>query len=222
MSQLKLNDKQAVLRDELRRAVADIRRLGESRAPQDQPKIDEVTSDMAKKAHDLHMQLKKAGTEPVHHRYMVQNRGVRPDTLEFYEHEDAVEDLLSFLEDSTANQDPVDLTLEHEFTFAVYSRRWGHDDTYYVKRTRTGWYISHLRIKGPCDKAGVPYLFRNLEQDHIEYPLQLGNRLEWLWTQAQEQGLAHETVQACLNQLAAWVNTTEREAPSGDIWDEYK
>ena len=50
---------------------------------------------MSLAAHDLHMLLKDRGLEPKHHNYMLKNRGVDPDDVEFYNHIHSVEDLLA-------------------------------------------------------------------------------------------------------------------------------
>jgi hypothetical protein len=173
------------------------------------------------RAHRLHMSLKNRGLEPRHHAYMIKNRELPPDDPQFYMHFHPIEDLLKFLADPHANDDPIDQTLGHEFTFAVYSRRWGHDDTYTFKRTADGWTVEHAAIGGPCDKGGHPFLYKNLEQDLIQYPHALDGWLEWLWNQAAEKGLPATDVQSALGELASWVNTTEKSAPAGGVWKDY-
>lgn len=173
------------------------------------------------RAHELHLALKARGLEPKHHAYMVKNRELQPDHPEFYMHFHPLEDLLKFLDDEHANDDPKDQTIDAEFKFRVYSKRRGHDDSYTFKRTNQGWEISHITIGGPCDKGGQPFLFDNLRQDAISFPEGLNGWLEWLWTKAAEDGLTEEQVQACLQQLADWVSATEKSAPSGGIWEGY-
>jgi len=169
-------------------------------------------------AHRLHMALKRRGHEPKHHGYMIENRGMAADHKEFYMHMHPVEDLLAFIKDEHANDDPEDQTIGHEFSLTVYSRRWGHDDTYALTRTETGWEVEFTH-SGPCDKAGRPYLYSNFANDMVHYPADLEGYLEWLWMRASEQGLSHETVQKCLDELAEWVKATSRAAPSGGQWE---
>lgn len=171
---------------------------------------------MVSKAIELHKLVK-----PKHHKYMIKNRGCSPDDPEFYNHIHPIEDLLAYMDDPHANDDPEDQTIGHEFTFRAYSRRWGHYDTYQIKRTETGWNVSHISIGGGCDKDGKPYLYENLNHDSINYPEELPGYMEWLWNRAQEQGLRHDEVQSAFDQLSEWVSICEKNSPSG-IWEGYK
>lgn len=180
--------------------------------------LDRWILEAGQKAHELHIALKKRGLEPKHHAYMVDNRGMPADHRNFYLHFHPLEDLLKFLEDPHANDDPVDQTIGDQFTFAVYSRRWGHSDHYRLTRTETGWQVGFKMIGGPCDKGGRPFLFENFRQDNIQHPSDLPGWLEWLWEQAKDQGLSHEQVQAALQQLADWVSTVEKSSPDGGVW----
>ena len=172
--------------------------------------------EMAQKAHQLHMSLKESGNNPKHHRYMYENREAPPDDVEFYRHVHPVEDLIAFTLDPHANDDPEDQTIDHEFTFKVFSRRWGHYDTYHIQRTATGWNIGfRTTARGPCDKDGNPDLYKTLDHDSINYPNALPGYLEWLWEQGAEQGLSHEVVQLALDQLAEWVSLCEKNTPGG-------
>lgn len=181
---------------------------------------DEIDA-MGELAHKLHMLLQQRGLEPKHHGYMIENRGIPAVDPEFYKHVHPVEDLLAFIEDPHANDDPVDQTIGEEFTFTVFSRRWGHHDPYSIKRTESGWDVMHLAIGGPCDKGGRPFLFDNFRQDSIQHPHRLDGWFEWLWDQAESRGLTKEQVQSALDDLAVWVSQTEENVPQGDVWRGY-
>jgi hypothetical protein len=175
---------------------------------------------MGRAAHALHMALKARGREPKHHKYMRKNRGVDPTDVEFYRHVHAVEDLFAFLSDDHANDDPVDLTMGAEFAFRVYVRRWRHDDTYRVTRTRKGWTFRHndeLATGRDGRIAGRPGtgLFHLLDHDSVNYPEELPGYFEWLWEQAADRGLDRDQVQQAINDLAEWVSICERSSPSG-------
>lgn len=178
-------------------------------------------NEAGKKAHELHMALKQRGHEPRHHDYMIRNRELQPADPKFYMHFHPIEDLLKFLDDEHANDDPTDQTIDARFKFRVFSKRWGHDDTYNVQRTKDGWHVTHIAIGGPCDKGGRPFLFENFRQDSIHYPEGLDAWMEWLWDQAAARGLAVDEVQAGLQQLADWVSNTAKNAPSGGVWEGY-
>ena len=165
----------------------------------------------------LHNSLRDHGHNPVHHGYMIENRGVQPDDPEFYFHIHPIEDLIRFTHDPHANDDPADITIDVEFTFRVFSRRWGHEDPYRITRTASGWYLKGLS-EGPCDKAGHPVLWAALRHDSIQYPRDTGDWLEWLWEKAKDQGLSREQVQQGLDDVAQWVNLTERSTPAEGVW----
>jgi hypothetical protein len=183
---------------------------------QSNPEHKKIWEEMVSKAVELHKLVK-----PKHHNYMINNRGVSPDDPEFYNHVHPIEDLLKFINDPHANDDPEDQTIGHEFDFNVFSRRWGHNDRYRIKRTSSGWDVSYIAIGGPCNKKGQPFLFENLDHDGINYPEELPGYMEWLWDQSQELGIPHERVQEAINQLAEWVNLCEKNSPKG-IWEGYK
>lgn len=158
--------------------------------------------------------------KPKHHKYMIKNRGVPENTREFYNHYHPVEDLLKFIKDPHANDDPEDQTINHKFKIDIFSRRWGHTDVYHFKRTTKGWLIGSIAGIRECNKRGEPYFFKDLEHDSINYPKGLPGYLEWLWIQAKEKGLTHDQMQNALNELAVWINSCERNTPQG-VWDGY-
>ncbi|OPH52185.1 hypothetical protein BC351_33165 [Paenibacillus ferrarius] len=211
MSGVNLNQNQQEMRDAVERCLKMLRddiRQG-NKLPYDRKM--EVYAEMAKAAHELHMSL---DPKPKHHRYMIENRGVEPEHPEFYDHIHPAEDLIKYLDDKHANDDPEDQTLGHTFEFPVFSRRWGHKDSYKVTRNEQGWSFSfHKNEQG--DKTGSPALYRFLDHDSINYPQELPGYLEWLWIQAEEQGLSHDEVQESINDLADWVSACESSTPRG-------
>jgi hypothetical protein len=172
---------------------------------------------MAELAHDLHNDLKGCGTEPKHHKYMLTNRRVPVTDIEFYRHIHPVEDLLDYIKDTNANDDPEDMTIDHEFTFTVFSRRWGHTDTYSINRISTGWVIEST----PCNQSFEPGLFDILNHDSINFPEELPRYYNYLWERASEDGLSHAEVQEAVTQLANWVTLCEQNSPVG-IFKGYK
>ena len=106
-----------------------------------------------------------------------------------------------------------------EFTFTVYSRRWEHTDTYRLVKNDKGWNISHLAINGQSKPDGDPILFRNFEQDYINYPSGVGPYLEFIWGELDNQTIAAEQAQVMLQQLADWVSSCEKSTPKWDGWN---
>jgi len=180
------------------------------------PEHAKLWQEMVDKAFELHNLV-----EPKHHKYMIENRGCSPDEKEFYNHIHPIEDLLAYIEDPHANDDPEDITIGSEFELKIFTRRWGHEDFYQIKRIETGWYVGHISISGECDKSGHPFLYENLRNDGVNYPKDLPGYFEWLWEQAAERGMTAEEVQASINELAKWVSLCEKESPKG-IWEGYK
>ena len=180
------------------------------------PEHTKMWDEMVRSAINLHEIVK-----PKHHRYMIENRGCSPDDPEFYNHIHPVQDLLKYIDDPHANDDPEDATIGHKFKIDIYSRRWEREDTYTIIRNERGWIVNHISIGGQCDKSGKPYFFENLDHDSINYPEELPGYLDWLWQQAEDEGLSHEQVQDALNQLGTWISLCEKKSPSG-IWEGYK
>lgn len=182
----------------------------------DYKEVESVYSEMASVAHDLHMSLKNSGTPPKHHGYMIKNRGMDPENEKFYHHIHPVEDLLKFIDDVDANNDPTDSTIGIEFELRVYSRRWGHYDHFCIKRVESGWDFKGLMIpnSGLCAKNGEPYLFKTLDHDTICYPHQLKEFFEYLWEEA-AKGMTEEEVQDSINMIGEWISTCEMSTPKG-------
>ncbi len=172
--------------------------------------------EMVDKAFELHKLV-----NPKHSKTMLRNRGVDPNTREFYNHIHPIEDLLAIIANPNINDIPEDKTLGTEFSIKIFSRRWNHEDVYKFLRTFNGWSISNLSGKVQCDKKGYPALYIMLNHDSINYPESLPNYLEWLWDQAQEIGLDYNQVQEELSRLADWINICEKNSPKG-IFEDYK
>jgi len=112
-----------------------------------------------------------------------------------------------------------DQTLNVEFQFRAYSRRWTRDYVYTLKRVDRGWYFRFEDSRGRCDKKGGPLLFRALERSGIEYPWNLGERLQWLWERAADQNLTQDQVQGALDNLSDWLKDADRELPQDAVWE---
>lgn len=212
--ELQINESE--LYDEIKENLEKIKK--EIKAFNAQDEIKDLINKTGDKAYELHTRLTTRGIEPKHHKYMIDNRGMAASNPEFYKHVHPIEDLINFIEDDHANDDPSDITIESEFEFKVYSQRWRSEDTYSVRRTEFGWYVSHIAIGGSCDKSGKPYLYENLRHDSISYPENLDIYMEWLWDKAATKGLNPSEVQKALNDLSDWVIKTEKNKPIENIW----
>ena len=211
-----LSDEQKELKEKLKKLNKNAWDIIGNHNNVSQEKANSVFHEMAQTAHDLHMSLKEDGHEPKHHRYMIENRGVPVEDVEFYNHVHPVDDLLKFLDDVNANDDPEDTTIGKEFKLKIYTRRWGHYDTYKVTRTEEGWDIEGLMTAngGKCDKTCNPYLFKKLNHDSVCYPQQIGDFMEYLWNQAAE-GLTEDEVRECFDMIGEWISSCEMNTPRG-------
>ncbi|WP_214891356.1 hypothetical protein [Exiguobacterium sp. s142] len=173
-------------------------------------RLDEIMNQMSSLSHKLHMQLEP---KPKHHKYMINNRGLSPEDPNFYDHVHTVEDLLKYLDDSSANDDPEDVTLDITFEMNIYSRRWGHKDLLKVTRNKEGWFVSRLSQKGQGGLDAEPILSYVLKHDSISFPHNLSNIMEDIWIRAEEEGLSKTEVQKMLTKVADWINMVEMNYP---------
>jgi hypothetical protein len=209
--EIKLNQNEKALYDELQQLVEKTHTFYSENSSNYKVQEDRYNV-MKQKAHDLHMALKEDGHEPKHHAYMYKNRGVPVENVEFYNHIHPVEDLLAFIKNPDANNDPEDSTIGVKFEVRIYTNRWGHYDGYSLTRTTTGWKIQSTFNETDADKSGN-LLFNALEHDSICYPKQAGELLEHIWGKA-KKGATKEQVQRYLNDFAEWISTCEKATPS--------
>lgn len=218
MKSIELNEEEKNLKDQIEKNLSKLRNYYKSLCS-DIPREDarQIISDNANICLQLHKILKKKGHPPIHSKYMIRNRKVlTSESFEFYDHFHPQEDLIKFIEDPEANvreTNPEDTTMGKTFDFSVYSRRWGHNDCYQLKRNVDGWYISFLSHNGQCDCSGNPYLYKNLEHDFISYPLDLHSYISSIWSHA-ENGESFDVIQCKLKKVANWVSNCERSAPA--------
>ncbi|MDR1019792.1 MAG: hypothetical protein LBL73_03455 [Synergistaceae bacterium] len=184
---------------------------------------EKIYKDMSEKAHELHIKLKKRNFEPKHHRYMLKNRGVPVDDERFYFHIHPVEDLIAYVNDPDANNEPEDSTIGEKFDFRIYTRRWGYDH-YTLTRTQNGWTLeggsafSAQPVDKTCESFEKTYaeigITRVLQHDNVSYPYNIGIFFELIWDKAAE-GADKEAVQKALNDLAEWISLCEKTVPRG-------
>lgn len=104
-----------------------------------------------------------------------------------------------------------DNNLGKDMNFSVYSRRWGHNDHYRIRRTIDGWNVSHKSINGKCNKDGEGALINNLHHDSIFFPEEgVKYALEILWNEADEPGMSIEELQEKIQQIADWISNVEK------------
>jgi len=100
--------------------------------------------------------------------------------------------------------------------FIVFSKKWGHNNIYGIKITKTGWYVKYASISGDCNDRGEPYLFDIMDRDYIDYPEPLGDYFAYLWEMA--QGKDQKWIQERLNELSRWLMTDVQFKLDDDFW----
>jgi hypothetical protein len=105
-----------------------------------------------------------------------------------------------------------------DFKLTFYTRRWNSNVTLRVRKTDTGWHISHLAINGDADREGAPFLRANLRQDNVKFPTDLGDFMAFIWEQLDEGEIDDDRAQEMLNELGEWISTCESSQP---VWKEW-
>lgn len=213
---LTLTKEQEILKEKLQKYNDDILQYLDSNFTSlPQKEVKRLYKEMAQTAHELHISLTQSGHEPRHHRYMIVNRGCSPESVKFYQHIHPVQDLLAFIENTDANNDPEDITINKKFTMEIFTRRWGHYDRYYITRTESGWVLDWKSELIECTKAAKPGLNKILDHDSVCYPRQVNKFFEYLWDRACEDGLSEQQVQQAIDKICNWINLCEENTPRG-------
>jgi len=209
MSAIKLSKEQQNSRNRIEKILV---QLKEDTQTNNLPDVESqaLFDEMASISHQLHMSLNPS---PTHHESMIKNRGMKADNPQFYRHIHPTEDLLNYLDDSAANDDPIDVTIGDEFYMSIHSNRWGHRDRYTLIRTPSGWDASFMSYSGSGNQEAEPIITGIMTQDSISYPRNIGSYMYSIWNRAKNEGLSHQEVQQLLDQLADWISLCEESAP---------
>ena len=113
-----------------------------------------------------------------------------------------------------------DQTVNEKFELRVYSRLWRRDAVFPIHRTGAGWYVpTPFYTGGLCDQTCSPHLYTLLRHAGIQYPINMGRWFAWLWTQARDKGLSREAVQQGIDDIARWIEETNKIVPPVDsLW----
>lgn len=165
------------------------------------------------------------GKLPIFNKYLLYNREKNPDLemIEFYDHPDCLNALLNEVKGKgIILSNKSDDTLDKEIPFRVYTRRWGHEDRYSIKRTVNGWHCGYIAIRGECKKNGEGGLFNNLDHDSVFYPKDgVAYAMEQLWEAADEGEIDFEELTKRIQQIADWISTVEKSIYAQPEWVGY-
>lgn len=163
--------------------------------------------ELAIKLHHIYM--------PIYSEQMIINRGCLPenDANEYYNHFHAIEDMYYELIGNGKDWRSVegDINLDKDMSFKVYTARWGHEDTYTIRRTYEGWYVRHISINGKAEKNGTGALEANLDHDSVCYPKEgIEYAFETLWQEADTTSMSVEELQSRIQDIAGWISEVEK------------
>lgn len=106
-----------------------------------------------------------------------------------------------------------------ELVFKVFNRRRNSEVTYRLRATESGWHISNNAINGDCEPDGTPFIYMNLRQDSISYPVSLESHLAWLWEQIDTGVIDYRNAKNKVQELANWVSICEKNTPIWEGWN---
>ena len=165
------------------------------------------------------------GRLPIFNRYLLYNRELSPETetVEFYNHPDCLNALLSEVRnEGLVLTNTSDNTLNRKMNFNVYTRRWGHTDSYTITRTVDGWYCGYMSINGDCKKDGNGGLFSNLDHDLVFYPKEgVEYALRNLWDAADDGEIDFNELAKRLQEVADWISAVEKSISAQPEWVHY-
>lgn len=105
------------------------------------------------------------------------------------------------------------------FKLTFFTRRYGSNVTLEVRKTGTGWHISHIAINGDTDPEGVPRLTANLDQDNVHYPKGVGTFLGFIWRQLHNEEINADRAQEMFKEIGDWISTCESSQPVWNSWN---
>lgn len=108
---------------------------------------------------------------------------------------------------------------EETMNLTYHTRRWNHATTLTVRKTGTGWHISHVAINGDCDKEGAPFLEANLRQDNVKFPSDVGAFLGYVWDQLHNEEIDEVRAQEMIDQIGEWIEACETSQPIWKVWN---
>lgn len=106
-----------------------------------------------------------------------------------------------------------------DFNLTYYTRRWNNRTTLTVRRTETGWHISHIAINGDTDREGAPILEANLQQDNVKFPHDVGAFLGFVWGELHNGAIDDARAQTMIDQIGEWISTCESSQPLWKVWN---
>lgn len=103
-----------------------------------------------------------------------------------------------------------DCNLNIDMKFSVYSRRWGHRDTYYIQRTIDGWLVTFMGERKKAEKDGCGALINNMKHDYIFFPEDdFKDAMSTLWNMADEREMSSGELADKLQNIADWISAIE-------------
>lgn len=105
------------------------------------------------------------------------------------------------------------------FNLTYHARRWNHNVTLTVKKTDSGWHISHVAINGDTSREGVPILEENLHQDNVSFPNDVGGFLAFIWGELDSGAIDAARAQEMIDEVGDWITNCETSQPVWRSWN---
>lgn len=155
------------------------------------------------------------GSLPIYKSEYIRQEELIPekDILGYYNNFYTLKDLVKWIKNEEKWKPSFrgDCNLDQVMNFSVYTRRWGHEDCYRIKRTINGWYIQAIAINGDSKKNGEGKILENLNHDYIfYYKSGVKEAFEYLWNMADEHEMAVSELAKKLQNIADWISGTEK------------
>ncbi|WP_345687607.1 hypothetical protein [Novipirellula caenicola] len=118
-------------------------------------------------------------------------------------------------------------------SFQIFSPRWGHEDAYSVRLTKSSFEVSlntkHAKCEfDPCGEVvwtghaeGVENPMLNIMSDDFIYPpTVVPEAIEWLLREYRDGKISDDDAKVALSDLFSWIDETARAKPTG-VWTSY-
>lgn len=155
------------------------------------------------------------GSLPIYKSEYIRQEELIPekDILGYYNNYYTLKDLVKWIKNEEKWKPSFrgDCNLDQVMNFFVYTRRWGHEDCYRIKRTINGWSIQAIAINGDSKKNGEGKILENLNHDYVfYYKSGVKEAFEYLWNMADEHEMAVSELAKKLQNIADWISGTEK------------
>lgn len=152
---------------------------------------------------------------PIYTETMLRNRGCSPEekTEEYYNNFHAIEDLYLEIKGESKKLKDMngDFSLDKLFRFELYTHRWGHYDSYEIKRTIYGWEHVGFNNLAKSLKDGNGGLYELLNHDGVFFPKDgVAFALKMIWDEADNNEIDFDEMKNKIQEVFLWISDVEK------------